>query len=115
MSVFCLSAALALQEVEFRKRTEVLDEHLACVRYSRDVGDECLAVLERLPGGRIEEANAVEVANTGLLGNGLLHILDGRAGGQIDAGGETLDRLLRCWSGGKGATMLALEDAWKAV
>lgn len=113
--MFCHSAAIGLQEVELRKRTEVLDEHLASVKYSGDVSDEGLAVLKRLPGGRVEETNAVEVANTGLLGNGLLHILDGRAGGQLDAGGETLDRLLRCCSGGKRATMLALEDAWKAV
>lgn len=92
-----------LQKAEVSERTEVFDEHLAGVRDGRDVSDEGLAVLERLPGGRVKETNAVEVANTGLLGNGLLHILDGRAGRQLDAGGETLDRLLRCCSGGKGS------------
>lgn len=82
-------------------RTEVLDEYLA----GRDVRHESLAVLERLFGGRVKKANAVKVANLGLLGNGLFHILKGRARGHVDAGGEALDGLLRRCSGGKGARL----------
>lgn len=78
---------------------EVLDEQLAGVRDARDVGDESLAVLDRLLGGRVEEANAVKVTNSGLLSDGLFHILDGRPRGQLDAGGKTLDGLLRRCSG----------------
>lgn len=76
-------------------RTEVLDEQLAGVRDARDVGDESLAVLDRLLGGRVEEANAVKVTNSGLLSDGLFHILDGRP----PAGSSTLAgrRLMGCF------------------
>lgn len=58
-----------------------------------------MAVLESLSGCSVKEANSVVVANLGLLGNGLLHILDRGAGGKLDVLGEPFDGLLRSCAG----------------
>lgn len=87
-------------------RTEILDEHLASIRDSGKIGNASVAVLERLLGGRVEEADAVKVTDSGLLGDGTLHILDCRAGSELNTGRESLDGLLRCCSGGKGTGQL---------
>lgn len=76
-------------------RAEVLDEHLAGGGDILLVKDAGLAVLERLPGRRVEEADAVVVANLGRLGDELLEVLDSGLGRELDRRREPLDGLLR--------------------
>lgn len=57
-------------------RTEVLDEDFARGGNALMAPHARLAVLERLFGRRVEEANTIEVANVGLLGNRNLEVLD---------------------------------------
>lgn len=49
--------------------TQILDENLARGDDGGFIDEAGLAVLERLLGGRVEEADAVEVANVGRLGD----------------------------------------------
>jgi hypothetical protein len=76
------------------RRTEVLDKNFLAGCDSLNVQKASSAILEGLLGGRIIDAQAVIVANIGLLGDQDLEILDGGIVGQVDRGRELLNRLL---------------------
>lgn len=77
-----------------RRHTEVLDQHLASLGNILVLCNESPAVLERLPGRRVEQANAVVVAEASLLRNQFLDILNRGVGGHVDGWRELLDGLL---------------------
>ena len=74
--------------------TKILDNKLRGRCNARLVANKSLAVLENLLGSRVEQADAVEVADARLLGNQLLGILNSDIAGQLDRGRKLLDRLL---------------------
>ena len=76
-----------------RRRTQVLDDQLGGLDHARLVPDEGPAVLEDLLGGRVEQADAVEVGEARLAGDGDLGVLDGGIVGQLDRRGQLLDGL----------------------
>src|SRR6187402_3295498 len=78
-----------------RKRTQVLDQQLPRGCDVGIAGDGRLAVLERLLGARVEEADAVVVREARLTRDVGLDHLDGRVGRQLNGRRQLLDRLLR--------------------
>lgn len=71
---------------------QVFDEELVELQ----VAQQRLAVLQGLVGGRVEEANAVVVADAGLAGDGDLDVVDIGSGGQVERRGKSLDGLFAC-------------------
>ena len=61
--------------------------------------DQGVPVLQGLLGHRVEDANAVEVGNTGSLGQLLLDVLDVGIVWELNLGGKTPDGLLRSCNG----------------
>lgn len=59
-----------------RERTEIFDENLFGSRDVRLIGELSLAILQGLSGGRVEDSDAIEVTNLGLLGDQDLEIID---------------------------------------
>lgn len=76
------------------QRTKILNQDLVGGHDGLFGADLSSAVLQGLLGLRVEEADAVVVANAGLAGDNLLDILDGGGGGDLNGLGELLDGLL---------------------
>ena len=75
--------------------TEILDQNFARVGHNGNLHDNGATVLESLLGRSVKEANSVRVTDFGLFGNGLLHILNCGASGELDVSWKALDGLLR--------------------
>jgi hypothetical protein len=88
-----------VKQVAFRlqkkNRTKVLDEHSLARSDGCLVLESGLAILEGLLGVRVEDANAVVVADASLLGDQDLEVLDCRIGWEFDRCWELPDGLLR--------------------
>lgn len=76
-------------------RTKVLDLDFAGEEHGGLFDDAGLAVLERLFGGRVVEADAVEVFDAGGFGNLDLDVLNSCVDVVVERGGEVPDGLLR--------------------
>lgn len=73
---------------------EVLDENFSGGKHIGFIGNRGFAVFQSLLGGRVENANTVEVPNLGFFGDEGLEVVDGGIGGQVDRCGKSLDGLL---------------------
>lgn len=67
--------------------TKILDEHFARSDNSWLIDDASLAVLEGLLGRRIEQSNAIVVADPGSLCYQDLEVVDGSIAIELDRGG----------------------------
>lgn len=81
------------------RHTEIFHKHFACLGNILVLCNHSLAVLERLPGRCVEQANAVVVAEASLLRNQLLDIFNRGAGRDVNGWGKLLDALLRSYEG----------------
>lgn len=79
--------------------TKILNKNLASFYDSLLVYNTSFAVLKRLLSRRVVQADAVVIANLGLLGNEHLELLDSSVRGHIDGSRKTPDGLLRSCSG----------------
>jgi hypothetical protein len=89
------------REKAVERHTEVLHEDFSGRQDRLLVAYQGFSILEDLLGRRVEQADAVVVADARLAGNQGLGILDGGIARELDRGREFPDRLFpRCDSGG---------------